>query len=117
VDQVRHGTGHSLDGGQPGVPGNAQGQFVAYSADKGQKLWSFPAQSGIVAAPMTYAIGGEQYVAVMVGWGGVWDVATGILAHKGGASRNISRLLVFKLGASGTVLTAAAMPGRSIRRR
>jgi alcohol dehydrogenase (cytochrome c)/quinohemoprotein ethanol dehydrogenase len=81
--------------------GNAQGQFVAYSADKGQKLWSFPSQSGIIAAPMTYAIGGEQYVAVMVGWGGVWDVATGVLAHKGGAERNISRLIVFKLGAKG----------------
>ena len=81
--------------------GTAGGDFVAYSADKGQKLWSFPAQSGIVAAPMTYAIGGEQYVAVMVGWGGVWDVATGILAHKGGASRNIRRLLVFKRGAKG----------------
>jgi alcohol dehydrogenase (cytochrome c)/quinohemoprotein ethanol dehydrogenase len=87
--------------------GNAQGQFVAYSADKGQKLWSFPSQSGIIAAPMTYAIGGEQYVAVMVGWGGVWDVATGVLAHKGGAERNISRLLVFKLGAKGQL---AAVP-------
>lgn len=81
--------------------GNAEGQFVAYSADKGQQLWSFPAQSGIIAAPMTYAIGGEQYVAVMVGWGGVWDVATGVLARKGAATRNISRLLVFRLGAKG----------------
>lgn len=84
--------------------GNAQGQFVAYSADKGQKLWSFGAQSGVIAAPMTYAVGGEQYVAIMVGWGGVWDVATGILAHKGGAQRNISRLLVFKLGAKGQLV-------------
>jgi quinohemoprotein ethanol dehydrogenase len=52
---------------------------------------------------MTYAIGGEQYVAIMVGWGGVWDVATGILAKKSGASHNISRLLVFKLGAKGAL--------------
>jgi alcohol dehydrogenase (cytochrome c)/quinohemoprotein ethanol dehydrogenase len=89
--------------------GNAQGQFVAYSADKGQKLWSFPSQSGIIAAPMTYAIGGEQYVAVMVGWGGVWDVATGVLAHKGGAERNISRLLVFKLGAKGQLAAPPPM--------
>ena len=81
--------------------GTAGGEFVAYTADKGEKLWSFPAQSGIIAAPMTYAIDGEQYVAILVGWGGVWDVATGVLANKGGAGRNISRLMVFKLGASG----------------
>lgn len=78
--------------------GTAGGDFVAYSADKGKQLWSFPAQSGIIAAPMTYAIDGEQYVAVMVGWGGVWDVATGVLAHKARQQRNISRLVVFKLG-------------------
>jgi len=83
--------------------GNAQREFVAYSADKGRKLWSFPAQTGIIAAPMTYAIGGQQYVAVMAGWGGIWDIATGVLAHKAGRPRNISRLLVFKLGARGTL--------------
>ena len=81
--------------------GTSGGNFVAYSADKGSKLWSYPAQSGILAAPMTYAIGGEQYVAILVGWGGVWDVATGVLANKGGTTRNISRLMVFKLGANG----------------
>ena len=81
--------------------GDAQGNFNAYSADAGKKLWSFPAQTGVIAAPMTYSIGGEQYVAVLAGWGGVWDIATGVLAHKGGAVQNISRLLVFKLGATG----------------
>jgi alcohol dehydrogenase (cytochrome c)/quinohemoprotein ethanol dehydrogenase len=83
--------------------GNAERQLVAYSADKGKKLWSFPAQTGIIAAPMTYSVGGQQYVAVLAGWGGVWDVATGVLAHKAGTPRNISRLLVFKLGAKGTL--------------
>lgn len=88
--------------------GNAEGNFVAYSADKGAKLWSFPAQTGIIAAPMTYSIGGEQYVAILAGWGGVWDVATGILSGKSGTTRNISRLLVFKLG--GTAKLPAAPP-------
>lgn len=89
--------------------GTAGGDFVAYSADKGKQLWSFPAQSGIIAAPMTYAIGGEQYVAVMVGWGGVWDVATGVLAHKAGKQRNISRLVVFKLGGKAALPAAPPM--------
>ena len=83
--------------------GDAQGNFNAYSADKGQKLWSFPAQTGVIAAPMTYAIDGQQYVAVLAGWGGVWDIATGVLSGKSGVTRNISRLLVFKLGATGTL--------------
>jgi alcohol dehydrogenase (cytochrome c)/quinohemoprotein ethanol dehydrogenase len=81
--------------------GTAAGEFVAYSADAGNKLWSFPAQTGIIAAPMTYAIGGEQYVAILVGWGGVYDLAAGALANKSGSVQNISRLLVFKLGAKG----------------
>ena len=42
--------------------GNVGGEFVAYNAADGTKLWSFPAQTGIVAAPATYAIGDEQYV-------------------------------------------------------
>jgi quinohemoprotein ethanol dehydrogenase len=92
--------------------GDADGNFNAYSADKGANLWSFPAQSGIIAAPMSYMIDGEQYVAIMVGWGGVWDVATGVLAKKSGASQNISRLLVFKLGAKGTLPAIPSMAKR-----
>lgn len=46
---------------------------------------------------MTYALDGEQYVAVMVGWGGVWDVSGGALVTNK-LTPNISRLMVFKLG-------------------
>ncbi|WP_296680280.1 PQQ-dependent dehydrogenase, methanol/ethanol family [Novosphingobium sp.] len=93
--------------------GTAGGEFIAYSADKGAKLWSFPTQSGVIAAPMTYRVKGEQYVAILVGWGGVWDVATGVLAGKSGTTRNISRLLVFKIGGKGALPPApplAAVP-------
>ena len=85
--------------------GTAQGEFRAYTADTGKQLWSFAAQSGILAAPMTYTVAGEQYVAVLVGWGGVWDVSGGKLASK--MTPNISRLMVFKLGAKGAL---APMP-------
>jgi len=78
--------------------GTATEEFVAYAADTGRKLWSFPTQTGVIAAPMTYAIDGEQYVAIVVGWGGVWDIAPGVLTAKSGRPRNISRILVFKLG-------------------
>jgi alcohol dehydrogenase (cytochrome c)/quinohemoprotein ethanol dehydrogenase len=88
--------------------GNAKEEFVAYSADKGVKLWSYPTQTGVIAAPMTYAVGGEQYVAILAGWGGVWDIAPGILSSKSGPPRNISRLLVFKLGGAAKLPPAPA---------
>jgi alcohol dehydrogenase (cytochrome c)/quinohemoprotein ethanol dehydrogenase len=40
-----------------------------------------------------------QYVAVLAGWGGIWALAPGILSEVGGPVRNVSRMLVFKLGA------------------
>ncbi len=79
--------------------GTAGGEFRAYTADTGKPLWTFPAQTGIIAAPMTYSVKGVQYVAILAGWGGVYDVAPpGFLARKSGSVRNISRLLVFKIG-------------------
>jgi quinohemoprotein ethanol dehydrogenase len=55
--------------------GTAGGEFRAYTADSGKQLWSFSTQTGVIAAPMTYSVKGEQYVAIVVGWGGVFDVA------------------------------------------
>jgi quinohemoprotein ethanol dehydrogenase len=78
--------------------GNAAKEFAAYDAALGTKLWASDAQTGIIAAPVTYSIHGDQYVAVMAGWGGVWALAPGILSEIAGPVRNISRLLVFKLG-------------------
>lgn len=78
--------------------GNAMGNFVAYDSASGKNLWSFEAQTGVVAAPMTYSIDGQQYVAVLAGWGGAWAITAGVLSDMSGPVRNISRLLVFKLG-------------------
>ncbi|MXO61218.1 PQQ-dependent dehydrogenase, methanol/ethanol family [Altererythrobacter salegens] len=92
--------------------GTATEEFNAYSAADGKKLWSFPTQSGVIAAPMTYAIDGEQYVAVLAGWGGVWDIAPGILSSVSGPPRNISRLLVFKIGGTAKLPDAPKFPKR-----
>jgi quinohemoprotein ethanol dehydrogenase len=78
--------------------GTASGRFEAYRADNGKKLWSFDAQTGVMAGPATYTVNGKQYVAVLAGWGGVFPLATGVVARKGGEMRNISRMLVFELG-------------------
>lgn len=92
--------------------GTADERFVAYNADDGKELWSFATQTGVIAAPMTYSIDGEQYVAIVAGWGGVWDIAPGVLTAKSGPPRNISRLLVFKLGADGKLPEAPALARR-----
>ena len=77
--------------------GTAAGNFEAYRADTGEKLWATTAQTGVMAAPITYTVNGEQYVAVLAGWGGVFPLATGEVSFKSGRVRNISRMLVYKL--------------------
>jgi alcohol dehydrogenase (cytochrome c)/quinohemoprotein ethanol dehydrogenase len=67
--------------------------FAAYRADTGEKLWSFPAQTGVVAGPVTYSLAGEQYVAVEAG-NRVGQENANYYDWNG------SRLLVFKLGAT-----------------
>ena len=78
--------------------GDAAGNFNVYRADSGVKLWSTFAQSGIIAAPSTFEVGGEQYIAVLSGWGGSYALSGGKAAAMSGNLRNVSRLLVFKLG-------------------
>ena len=80
--------------------GNATGTFAAYRADSGELLWSAPAQTGVVAAPVTYTVDGEQYVSVLAGWGGSFPLFAGDLAAAAGV-RNVSRILTFKPGAAG----------------
>jgi quinohemoprotein ethanol dehydrogenase len=45
--------------------GRGDGIFAAYRATDGKMLWQFDAQVGVAAAPMTYAIDGVQYVAIL----------------------------------------------------
>lgn len=76
--------------------GTDDGMFGAYSAKDGKLLWKFDAGNGILAGASTYAIDGEQYVAVMVGFGG----AAPLFQHWATPPRPRlpGRLLVFKLG-------------------
>ncbi|MCB1732380.1 MAG: PQQ-dependent dehydrogenase, methanol/ethanol family [Halieaceae bacterium] len=80
--------------------GTADGKFVAYRADNGERLWDFPTQTGVVAPPMTYAIDGEQYISVNVGWGGAYALVFGEFVTPASLP-NVSRVLTFKLGADG----------------
>lgn len=77
--------------------GNGAGELVAYDALNGERLWSFFAQTGIVAPPITYRLGAHQYVAVVVGWGGIMPLLLGE-AVSDAALDHSNRLLVFRLG-------------------
>jgi PQQ-dependent dehydrogenase (methanol/ethanol family) len=47
--------------------GDIKGWFKALDAKTGRPLWQFQTGSGISAGPMTYELGGKQYVAVVSG--------------------------------------------------
>jgi glucose dehydrogenase len=47
--------------------GDVEGQCKALDAKTGKLLWHFRTGSGISAAPMTYAMDGKQYLAVVSG--------------------------------------------------
>ena len=76
--------------------GAAEGKFYAYDAANGKQLWSYETVNGVIAAPMTYELNGEQYVALMVGSGGGGQVSAPALMPT--RPRLPGRLLVFKLG-------------------
>ncbi len=78
--------------------GTGYGQFEAFRANTGEKIWSASTQSGITAGPISYTVNGEQYIAILVGWGGVLPLAAGEVALQSPRLNNIPRMLTFKLG-------------------
>ncbi len=84
-------------GGNLVVQGNATGELVVYRADTGAALWSAKTETPVMAAPMTYEVDGEQYLAVLAGWGGAYPLLEGRQSNKSGNIRNVSRLLVYSL--------------------
>jgi alcohol dehydrogenase (cytochrome c) len=47
--------------------GHLDGTFSAYDAKTLKEVWSFNSGSGIMAPPISYAVNGKQYIAVLVG--------------------------------------------------
>jgi quinohemoprotein ethanol dehydrogenase len=83
--------------------GTAHGTFAAYRATDGKLLFEAPAGTGVIAPPVTYELDGEQYVAVMAGWGGAFALVAGDAAAAAGVVDNRGRLLVWKLGGTATL--------------
>ena len=77
------------------LEGRVDGQFTALAADSGKLLWSFDAQTGIMAQPITYRAGGKQYVAVVAG--ARFGSAQGLPKGEWDYRTQTWRLLVFAL--------------------
>jgi alcohol dehydrogenase (cytochrome c) len=77
--------------------GTPEGYLKAFDAKTGQELWKFQTGSGVVGSPITWEQDGEQYVAVMSGWGGAVPLWGGEVAKTFKEISQGGSLWVFKL--------------------
>jgi PQQ-dependent dehydrogenase (methanol/ethanol family) len=79
----QHKTPEILIGGVLATKGNilfmgeGNGDFSSFDAASGKKLWTFNCGAGVNAPPISYAVGGKQYVAVAAGGSSIWGFRTG----------------------------------------
>ena len=79
--------------------GTATGELAAYDAGSGARFWAHKTGSSIQAAPVSYRVGGEQYVAVAVGHtGGLGNLIP--TRSTGPDAWGPPRVLAYKLDAS-----------------
>ncbi|HXA93114.1 MAG TPA: c-type cytochrome, partial [Steroidobacteraceae bacterium] len=102
--------GHPWNGGVVATAGNlvlqgdAMGNFSAYAADSGKQLWSTQTPTGMLAPPVTYQAGDDQFIVIAQGWGGAFGLAAGELARDSQINRgNVPRVLAFSLKGNDTL--------------
>jgi glucose dehydrogenase len=57
--------------------GEGNGDFSAFDAATGKRLWQFHCGAGVNAPPISYEIAGRQYVAVAAGGSQIWGFRQG----------------------------------------
>ena len=75
------------------VQGDSDGMVNVFDAKNGHKLWSFNSQTAIVAAPISYAVGGRQFITIVVG-----APASHIGSGSNTPLKPLGRVLTFALG-------------------
>jgi quinohemoprotein ethanol dehydrogenase len=100
MDTVRGG-GVLATAGNLVFMGNPRGFLNVHDAGTGAMLASINVGTSLSAAPISYAVDGEQYIAIMAGIGGshAWAFPKSSAAYRYG---NAGRIVAFKLG-GGTV--------------
>jgi len=109
VDHPMMGNGGTLaTAGGLVFQGLITGDFAAFDAADGRELWRFTTQNGIVAAPVSYEAGGDQYVAIPAARGGGISKIAG-LQHGPDLAKS-GRILAFKLGGTAQLPAPRALP-------
>ena len=85
--------------------GDTRGNLRAFSADAGKVVWTVNVGMGIMAPPISFQIDGEQYIAVVGGYGGAYALTSAF--NDDPHPRPNGRIFVFKLGAKGPMPTIA----------
>jgi quinohemoprotein ethanol dehydrogenase len=81
--------------------GTIDGRFLALDARTGRELWSVVHPASTLAGPVTYSVNGEQYVAVLSGYGSVYVLISAPLSPIA-PSRLNGRVHVYKMGGTST---------------
>lgn len=96
--------------------GTVDGKFSAYDASSGKLVWQFDAGSPIMAAPISYRVGGRQYVSVLTGLGMAYPGNAAALQGPEIANYAIDprsqrrRVLTFVLGGKNKLPAASPSP-------
>ena len=90
--------------------GTSTGEFSAYQADTGKKVWSASIQTAIIAPPVSYQVGNDQYIAVVVGWGGSLGLLKGPIGMDNHVPTNLPRVISFKLNGTYTLPSVPSPP-------
>ena len=89
--------------------GKLNGEFSAYDAATGDRLWTHELKSGGASGPGTYMIDGEQYVTITTGWGTAFSLAAGF-GYDAQVSPTVGKVITFKLGAIGEIPDHGLVP-------
>ena len=81
--------------------GTIDGRFLALDARSGRELWSTTHPAPTLAGPVTYSVNGEQYVAVLSGYGSVYVLVSSLLSPIEPTRMN-GRVHVYKIGGKAT---------------
>ena len=109
---------HVVNGGTLATAGNlvfqgtGRGTLAAYRASDGERLFEARTGTGVVAPPITYRAGGEQYVAVLAGFGGGLALASADPPPDTLATGNAGHVLAWKLGGTAALPEAPRLAAR-----
>lgn len=77
--------------------GTPEGYLKAVNATTGEEVWQFQTGSGVIAPPVSWEEDGEQYIAVVSGWGGAVPLWGGDVAKRVNFLEQGGSVWVFKL--------------------